>query len=50
MTQVWEVKLIRNGGIEIVIHLPAASQSDAKRLAEHQYPGYRYRASKPIRA
>jgi hypothetical protein len=48
MSRLFEVKLISKGGTEIKITLTAPSQTDAKRLAEHQYPGYRNQASKPI--
>ena len=43
----YEVKLNKNGHV-IMIVIPASTPTEALRLSEHQYPGYRAIAVKTV--
>jgi hypothetical protein len=38
--ETWTVKLIHQGRT-MVVHVQATGQAEARRIAEHQYPGYK---------
>lgn len=47
--QMYEVTIGKGGSGTMKVQIPAQTPDEARRMAEHQYPGYNAQAVKPVR-